>query len=217
MIDDGRHLYHLTLMGELHGQEIQNGFWFIPQLVSPVYDDALNCFNIVEKFNARIMPWIKSFNSDQMHYLALVATTIIPHFGAIYERSFETSEGDYPGGSLPAQCAGVLSVYTGFGGGRHRGRLYFSGISEDDSELSKLGSSAFARLQAIGDALLSGFGDASAEDEFTYGVFSKRNGLIPNAPPLEGSHYSLLGFTRATQTVARHVIGTQNHRKPRVR
>jgi hypothetical protein len=215
--DDGRHLYHLTLMSELHGQEVQNGFWFVPGDLNPSVDDALNCFTIVERFNAVIMPYIKNFSSDQLHFLGLICTTIIPHFGAIYERSFETSEGDYPGESLPSYCAGVLSVRTGFGGGSHRGRLYFAGVSEDDSQQSELGASAFARLQAIGDALLAGFGGTASGDDFAYGVYSKKLGLVPNAPPLEGSHYTLAGFTKATQTIARHALGTQKHRQKRVR
>lgn len=212
MIDDGRPMYHLSLISELHGQQIQNGYYFVPSSAHTNPDNRQDAFDIVERFNARIMGAIQAFSNDDLHFIALICATMIPHYGAIYERPFETGEGAVPNESLPSYCAGVLSLRTGLGGRSNRGRSYYAGVGALDSERSKLTASGFSRLQAIGDALLLGFGSSIADNLFHYGVYSKKLGNVPRVPPLVGSDMTLAGFTPITNAIARHEIYTNRHR-----
>lgn len=212
MIDDGRPMYHLTLVGELHGQQIQNGYYFVPASAHSDPDIVTDLFNIVERFNARIIPAIRAFANDDYHLIALICATMIPKYGPIYERPFETGEGEIPNESLPSYCAGVLHLGTGLGGRWHRGRSYYSGVSTLDSERSKLTASAFTRLQGIGNALLDGFGSTVADNEFHYGVYSHKLGDVAPPPPQVGKTLTLAGFTPVSQAIARHPIYTNRHR-----
>lgn len=212
MIDDGRYMYHLTLVGELHGQQVQNGYYFVPAHSGPSADIFADLFAIVERFNARIIPAIRGFACDDYHLIALVCSTMIPKYGPIYERPFEVGEGEIPLESLPSYCSGVLHLGTGLGGRWHRGRSYYSGISTLDSERSKLTAPAFTRLQGIGDALLLGFGATVADNEFHYGVYSHKLGDVSPPPPEAGKTLTLAGFTPIIQTIARHPIYTNRHR-----
>lgn len=212
MIDDGRPMYHLTLVSELHGNQVQNGYYFVPASAHSSPDIPTELFTIVERFNARVMPAIQAFSCDDLHFIALICATMIPRYGPIYERPFETGEGAIPNESLPSYCAGVLSLRTGFGGRSHRGRSYYSGVGTLDSERSRLTASGFTRLQGIGDALLGGFAASVADNEFHYGVYSKKLGDVAPPPPQAGKLMTLAGFQPITQTIARHEIYTQRHR-----
>jgi hypothetical protein len=213
--DDGRPMYHLTLLSELHGQEVQNGYYFIPASSHTNPDNALDCFNIVERFNARIMPAIRDFANNELHFIGLICATVIPQWGVIYERGFETGEGIQPDESLHSTAAGVLSLRTGLGGRSHIGRSYYGGVSKADSQQSRLSAGSHTRLQTIGNALLDGFGASIADNEFHYGVYSHKLGDVPRDPPAVGKRLTLVGFTPITNIIARHVIGTQRHRIPR--
>jgi hypothetical protein len=206
-------LYHLRLIGTLHQQQTQTGFWFMRSEQSEDHDHALNCFNIIERFNARIMSYIKNWGNQQWVFQGLVCATMYPRFGPIVERGFETSQGDQVGECLPSFNAGLLSLRTGLGGRNHLGRTYYPGISEGDSTDSRLTISARSRLQSIGDALLAGFSTTSADNEFYYGVYSHVLGDQPLPAPAVGKYITPAGFQPITQTIARPVITTMRRRK----
>lgn len=206
-------LYHLRLVGVLHGVLTQNGFWFMPSSIAADYDHFANCNKIVERFNARIMPYIKEWGNQQWVFQGLVCATMFPRFGPIVERGYETSQGNQVGESLPSFVAGVLSLRTGLGGRSHLGRTYFPACSEGDSVNSQLTAGARTRLQSIGDALLTGFSATSTDNEFYFGVYSHKLGDQPLPPPAVGKYITPAGFQPINQTIARRYLGTCRKRK----
>lgn len=212
MIDDGRPLYHLTLVGRLHGNQTQNGYYFIPASAHTAPDYAAEANAICERFNAICMPYIKDFAHQQWAIIGLICATVIPRYGPIVERPFEVAGGNQTGECLPSSNAGILSLRTGLGGRSNHGRTYYTGISSLDSEQSRLTASSLTRLQGIGDSLLTGFGSADADNEFHYGVYSHKLGDVDPPPPAVGKLHTLVGFNPVTATIARPIVGTQRHR-----
>lgn len=213
MVDDPRSLYHLTLVSQLHGQQCQNGYWFREaSMHTGPDDDALQCQQIIERFNSRIMAWIKQFANTEWHPIGLVCATMIPRFGPIAEAGYESGSGDQLNESLPSSIAAILSLRTGLGGRNRLGRSYYPGISEGDHSASRLTPDSLSRLQGIGDALLSGFGHTDPANLFHYGVYSHKLGDVPSTTLGEGKIITMAGFTPITQTIARGRLGTCRHR-----
>lgn len=201
-------LWHVTLMYTLHGQICQNGFYFSnrgamstnPNILGPYTQDI--CF----QFNVRIMPSIKNFQNNEVHYRTLVCSTLIPHNGPIGEFTFETGSGNQVDESLPSYSAAILTLRTGFSGKSNRGRLYFAGVSEGDAADSRLIPDSLTALQGIGNELLTHYGDTGSEGFIRYVVFSKKLGYSA------GGVYSPAGIRKVTHTIARSALGTQRHR-----
>lgn len=204
-------LFHLTLRQSFDGQLVQNGYWFRTLPDSPVPpSDLAMCGIIAGNFQANVLPKIQMFANQQVQYEAIVVATIVPVEGAIFETILETSNGVQPDNSLPTFCAGLVSLRTGLGGRSNRGRSYYAGISEADSSVSRLDPDCFARLQDVGDSLLSTFGPTPSQPFVEYGVWSRLRGEVTGGD----SPFDIgAGFTPITQCVARRLIATQRHRK----
>lgn len=205
-------LYHLRLVGRLHGQYTQTGYWFMAANQSEDYDHRANCDYIIERFNARVMPYIKEWGNQQWALIGLVCATMYPRFGPIVERAFEVGGGNQIGECLPSFVCGVLSLRTGLGGRSHIGRTYYPAISEGDSAESELTATQRSRLQGIGDALLGGFGAPPTDSEFYYGVYSHKLGDQALPPPAVGKYITPAGFQPIIQTIARRFVFTNRKR-----
>jgi len=204
-------LFHLTLRQSFDGQLVQNGYWFRTLPDSPVPPSDLAMAGIIAgTFQAQVLPAIQMFANQQVQFEAIVVATIVPVEGAIFETILETSNGVQPNNSLPTFCAGLLSLRTGLGGRSNRGRSYYAGISEDSSSVSRLDADSFARLQDVGNSLLSAFGPTPTQPFVEYGVWSRLRGENIGGD----SNFDIgAGFTPITQCVARRLIATQRHRK----
>lgn len=212
MVPQTKGLYHLTLRASLHDQAVQNGWYFQDNNTSP-HDGSYQASlaSLSNNFMTRIYPLIKAFQSTQVHYLGLIGTTIWPHFGPVWEIGIEVGSGDQPGESLPSFVAGVLSLRTGFGGARHRGRSYFAGVSEADSADSRLDPDSFSRLSSIGNELLSGYGFYTDPGHvWHYGVWSWRSALEDGGTR---DNPNSAAWQPVAQTLPRLFLGSQNHRK----
>lgn len=206
-------LYHLRLVGQLHGQYTQNGYWFANAPDHTVLDHASNAFGIAERFSFNVMPYIKDFACTEWHYIGLICATMIPRFGPIVEIPFESGSGNQPNESIPSCVAAILSLRTGFGGRNRLGRSYYAGIGEVDQQDSRLMPDSLARLQSIGDALVDNFNHTNPAHLFHYGVYSPKLGDTPNPVLGESRIITMAGFTPITQTIARRILGTCRHRK----
>lgn len=208
-------LYKVTLNGEIHGQRCQNGFWFTDvEGHGNMPDNATSATNLLVNFMAQIYPKIREFQNQEYHYISGTCATIYPTEGPIAEQIIETGNGLQPNESLPSYCAAILSLRTGFGGKSRRGRCFFSGIAEEDSDQSRLTALGLGRLQGIGNELLARFGQLNSNRGWNYGVFSKK---LARGPVLTNFSWSAAeverGFFPITQVIARHILGTENHRK----
>lgn len=203
-------LYHTIMRQELHGQIVQNGYWFTPREgVSPGLSDFNACAALNSWFFNFHLPMMRAFANDQLKFQGIITSTISPKNGPIAEQLLETSSGLQPDDSLPSYCAGLISNRTGFGGRSNRGRSYYAGVSEGDSADSKLSPDALSRLQSIGQQLLAHFGLSGSNPFFIYGVWSWKLGGT-----LTGSDYDVNhGFRPITQAIARINLATQRHRK----
>jgi len=198
---------HLTLVQNLHGQIIQNGYYFTNRdLLSDVGLDAQMGL-LINHFQLFILPHIKNIQSQQVVYRALVASTLAPKNGPIVEVVIETSQGDQTFESLPSYCAAVLTLRSGFGGKSNRGRSFYAGICEEHHTDSRLDPSILTGLQNIGNQLVSTFNDAAGINPFVYIIWSRKLG------DLEEGALPANGVRVVKQTIARSVLGTQRHRK----
>lgn len=210
---DPRPLYHLRLVGVLHEQQTQNGFYFTTASHHSGDDHLADCNAIIERFNAGVMPYIKEFANTEWHYLALVCATMIPKYGPIMERVFESGSGNQPDESLPPYVAGLLSLRTGYGGKSANGRLYFAGVSEGDHQGGRLTPDSLARLQGIGNSLIGFFGAGDIGNDFHYGLYSHKLGDVASGHSGEGPTLTMAGFRPINTTVGRAVTATQKHRQ----
>lgn len=209
MADD--YLHHLTLRQELHGQIVQNGYWFRtrPEVTASTSPTTVGNF-LLQRFRDDVLPKIVLYANNQLKFQGIVVTCISPKFASIVEEILETSNGAQPDDSLPSYCAGLLSLRSGFGGRSRAGRSYYAGVSENDSSNSRLNADAFGALHDIGVALLGGFGFGNPTSLSSYGVWSWKLA----APPPDWEVLNIpFAFTDITQAVARPVLVTQRHRK----
>jgi len=200
-------LFHLTLVQTLHGQSIQNGYYFwnnntasdtlIPSILS----------SIITKFIAGPLVKIKAFQSQEVVHRTLIATTLWPKNGPIAEQVLETSQGIQTSEALPSYSAAVLSLRSGFGGKSFRGRSYYAGCGIDFASQSRLDTSFLTALQDIGDQLLSSYFNSITANSSRYVICSRKLSLSE-----DGEFDSNFVATPVTQTIARSVLGTQRHR-----
>lgn len=204
------HLYHLVLRQELHGQLLQNGYWFRRNPALAGFDEtSFIMVSILQSFRDNVLPKIRLFANNQLKFQGIVVSRVSPRDGPIVEQLLETSNGAQPNDSLPSYCAGLLSLRTGLGGRSRRGRSYYGGVGEDDSSDSKLDADSLGRLQDVGNQLLASFGPTSGAVAF-YGVWS----WLKAGTDAGGSEWNTdLAFTPITQCVARLFVATNRHRK----
>jgi hypothetical protein len=202
-------LYHLVLRQELHGQLVQNGYWFTSRPAFDGTSDLGVAENLRNAFQNDVLPVIRLFANNQLKFQGIVCARVSPIDGPIAEVLLETSNGAQPNDSLPSYCSGLLSLRTGLGGRSHRGRSYYAGVGEDDSSNSRLDADSLGRLQAVGNQLLTTYGPTSFSMG-SYCVFSYGKRLIDASATVWNTD---IACTPITQCVARPTIASQRHRQ----
>lgn len=207
-----RGLYHLTLVGELHGQQTQNGFWFIDHPTSPADSHQEALIHLVNDFQTWVYEKITLWANQEWHTIGVIGTTQEPHNGPLVELGPLAGGGAQVDDSLPSHNAGVLAVRTGTGGRRYHGRVYFAGVSKNLCAAGRLIGGSLTQLQDIGDALLTRYGAGGTSSWHQYGVYSHVEGDTRHVGPPPFITHSTDGFRVATQTIARSVVYTQRKR-----
>lgn len=205
--EPGQLLFHLTVVQTLHGQTIQNGYYFTNRLHMDEVNIPANLAALINDWKGYCHDFLKQFQSHHVLHRSLIATTLIPKNGPIAESVFEVSSGNQLFESLPSYCAAVLTLRSGHGGKSNRGRSYYAGICADHITDSRLDPSILAYVQSLGDRLLLTFSAASGVSLFDYVIFSKKMGSD------ESGDLNYLGIRKVKQTLARSVLGTCRHRK----
>lgn len=205
--EPGNILAHLTLVQTLHSQTIQNGYHFTNRdsMSEASLPDLMA--QLISHFTLFILPSIKAFASQEVVYRAMVASVLIPHDGPIFEQVLETSDGSQGYESLPSYCAAVITLRSGFGGKRNRGRSYYAGPVGELCSNSRLDPDYLAVLQNIGNQLVNTFGYLGGISPFTYAVYSRKGGDLESGKP------TAIGIVPIRQAVARSILGTCRHRK----
>lgn len=129
-------------------------------------------------------------------------------------KEYLLTSGERPPDALPPHDAGLLSLYTPYHGRRLHGRLYIPGVPESETAGGVISATSRAELSAIGNTMVTRYGEGSSNAFAWICVFSKKNGVerrtIPPPPILI---YSPLAANPITRTVASKYVATQRHRK----
>lgn len=206
-------LYYLTVHGEIHSQSTQNGFFFQTRSNSLGTSYLQEATELLDNFEAGVLPRMKDFASDDWLVKTLLVTTLIPRSTVLLEKRIAVGSGIQPDDSVPSFCAGLLSLRTGFGGRSTHGRLYFAGVPEGGSSGGLLEGTNLAQLTAIGTALTTRYGAGGTFNRCRYGVFSRKIGTYrsPGPPPL--IMWEHIGFYPITEIVARNRIASMRKRQ----
>lgn len=203
-----RLLWKLIVNHTIHGQLCQNGFYFANR--PSVEDDEATLASFAQaaraSFVTRILPDLLGFWNNQVAVNSIHVTTIVPHLGPVHEHILETTTGFQTDEALPSYCAAILSLRSGLGGKSRRGRIYFGGLSENDTSTGRLGVDSFVALTEIGNKLIANYGATGSDTLFRFVIYSRLIGPARvNGGPIDG-------VTPVTHCNARSILGTQRHR-----
>lgn len=184
----------------MHAQLIEN-IWHVRtrNVGIPDSEIAITCRdNIVRRMLPR--------QSAQLTCESLSVQEIFPTPSDPYELVVN-EDGAQAGESVPSVIAVVLSQRTGFGGRRNRGRKYFAGLTEADSEQSRLTALALGEWQLAVNLISSFFAESNALSNLSLGVVHRS--LNGNPVPLAAGSFVII----TSQTV-NSVLGTFRTRIP---
>lgn len=172
MPDSGR-IFLLRLRYELHGQQCENGYWFAAAATCGTgWTDAQEeLTQLILQFKNTVYLKIKNFSSNQVHFIQIDGATKKPAEGPISTYLLSPATGDQTFESLPGFNAAVLTLRDGFGGRRHRGRSYYAGIPEEQTEGGILQPDAYNALIDIGIELMTRFGPFATLPCWRYQLF----------------------------------------------
>lgn len=207
-------LMRYILTGSIYEQSTKTTLWLRSK---PEADDSdmigyLNA--IISDIEIFLLPRILDFaTSDWKVQQAEVAVLAGENpFQVIKE--YIAVDGQMPPDALPPHDAGLLSLYTPFHGRRNHGRLYIPGVPESETAGGKLSVPARTAISAIGNTLVSRYGEGSSNAYCWICVFSKKNGVERvTVPPPPKLIYSPLAAVPVSRTVANQYVATQRHRK----
>lgn len=208
-----RGLYRLKLIGELHGQETETTFHFKTKESSIVTTYLAEMQATLNDFEISVLPKILAWASDDFHVKSILAVTLIPRPGWLIEKRLAGGEGFQGGDSLPAFCAGLLSLRTGFAGRSGHGRLFLPGVPEDLQSESRLEGVSLGQLSDIGNTLVNRYGVSGSFASTQLGVFSRKLGASPSTVEPGTIDYNINGFMTLREVVARPEIATVRKRK----
>lgn len=207
-------LYHITLVGRLHGQVTQNGFYFRTRGEDSPETYAQELIDLINDFNDHITNLVCVFADQEWECNGIVGTTLFPAGGPMFELGPLGLNGAQTDGSLPPYCSGVVAYRTGINTAHSRGRNYFAGVSKGQSESGRIVGANLTQLQSIGDGLLSRYGSGVSTTRPVWGVFSNALGRTRIVgPPVHMTYDADAGFFPVIQATARPTVFTQGHRR----
>ena len=189
-----------VVKGQLHGQLIENVF-FLRAKNAGIPDNEIAATvrdKIVDKMNDSV--------SEQMVFRAVTVQEIFPVKRDPYELAINMA-GIQVGEAAPSFVAAVVSLKTGFGGRRNRGRKYVAGLLRDNIDSSIIDAPRVASMQAEWDAINQWFAAGNNLSNLTWGIVHRT--LNGQPVPLDANSYVPI-----TSIVVQNVPGSFNTRKP---
>lgn len=111
------------------------------------------------------------------------------------------------GEACPTSVAAVISLKTGLGGRRNRGRKYVAGLVKDESINSRIDDTRLGSMQTQWDAVAFWFRPANASAYVDWGIIHRSSGGTP--VPIDATN-----FVPITSVVVRSITGTMRTRIP---
>lgn len=191
-------ILRVTLEAQLHGQRCLNVFHFMNQ--TEMTDAAIE-----DIINNRLLGEIAAYQSDEVLWTLITVQSLWPVLTEGYQEAKS-----YPGGTageaLPPANAGIVSMRTGFGGKRNRGRKYIFGLGMNNVTNGEIDSTFLATIQGRWDTMQASFGPTGTEP-LLWGILHKTfNG---NPVPINAS-----AFVGCSQVIVRRGFGTMRSRLP---
>lgn len=207
-------LMRYVLTGSIFNQQTKTTFWLRSK---PEADDSdmlayLNA--IVGDIEVFLLPRLLDFATSDWQVTQASIEVLAGENPFQLIKEYLLTTGERPPDALPPHDAGLLSLYTPFHGRRNHGRLYIPGVPESETAGGVINAVSRAELSAIGNTLVSRYGEGSNNAFAWICVFSKKNGVervtVPPPPKLV---YSPLAAIPVSRTVASQYVATQRHRK----
>lgn len=109
--------------------------------------------------------------------------------------------------SCPSSVACVVSLKTGLGGRRNRGRKYVAGLAKDESINSRIDDTRLGSMQTNWDSVAFWFRAANSSAYVDWGLVHRSQGGTP--VPIDATN-----FVPITSVVVRSITGTMRTRIP---
>lgn len=189
-----------VVSGHMHGQLIENVFFFkaknagIPdnEIAATVRD------NVVDQMNNDV--------SEQMVFESVKVQEIFPVARDPYELAINMA-GLQAGEAAPSLVAAIVSLKTGLGGRRNRGRKYVAGLLRDNIDQSIIDQARVDSMTVSWQAINSWFAAGNNLSNLTWGIVHRTLG--GNPVPLSADSYVPI-----TSIVVQRVAGSMRTRRP---
>ena len=191
----------LTVVGKLHGQEVEQVMHFKGGVTSTDVIQLIN--DVLDCLRTTLWPAL----SPEYTLVEVRAKKLYPTAtDEVVTPAVSTDHGTASGESLPSFCAAVVAIKTGLAGRTHRGRNYWGGIPEGGAANSLMTGTEWGLVIAFAACLAGKFIGLTASSSWTLGVLSRKLETAVGGNPSNA-------FTAATNLTVSQVIGTQRRRK----
>lgn len=176
----------------IEGQECENVLYFQAQAPDP--DMLANLLAAIAQCLVTVLiPKLGSNFTLERIKGRVVSPAVGGEAVWIPDNSVNTIGGE-AGSPLPSYCSALISLKTGFAGRSGHGRMYIGGISENDTNMSKINTegSLWHALIAFCACMLGKFviKDVPAGGDYTWGVMSRKLG--GQKPPFAAAGYHVI-------------------------
>jgi hypothetical protein len=186
--------------GHLHGQLIENVF-FLKAKNAGIPD-----FEIADTVRDKIVNEIQKSVSEQMVFESCTVQEIFPTARDPFELTYN-KVGLQVGEATPSLVAAVISLKTGLGGRRNRGRKYVAGLLRDNIDQSLIDQARVDSMQTEWNSINSWFAAGNNLSNLTWGILHRS--LNGQPVPLSNDSY-----VPVTSVVVQRVAGSMRTRRP---
>jgi hypothetical protein len=189
-----------VVKAHLHGQLIENVF-FLRTKNANIPDNE-----IAATVRDKILNYMQQSVSDEYVAFGVTVQEIFPVKRDPYELAL-TRAGLQVGLAAPSLVAAIVSLKTGFGGRRNRGRKYVAGLLRDNIDQSIIDAPRVTSMQSEWDSINSWFQQSNNLSNLTWGILHR---TLNGAPvPLDANAYVPI-----TSVVVQSIAGSMRTRRP---
>lgn len=189
-----------VISGHLHGQLINNVFFLRAKNAGiPDNEIAATCRD-------KIVEYMEESVSEQMVFESIKVQEIFPVARDPYELPINRA-GKQVGEAAPSLVAAIVSLKTGLGGRRNRGRKYVAGLLRDNIDSSLIDQARVDSMQVEWNSINSWFQAGNGLSNLTWGILHRTQG--GNPVPLSADSYVPI-----TSVVVQRIAGSMRTRRP---
>lgn len=189
-----------VVSGHLHGQLVENVFFFRAK------NAGIPDNEIAATVRDKVVDQLNNDVSEQMVFERVKVQEIFPVMRDPFELPINMA-GVQAGEAAPSLVAGIVSLKTGLGGRRNRGRKYVAGLLRDNIDLSLIDQARVDSMQVSWNSINSWFAADNNLSNLTWGILHR---TLNGAPvPLSADSYVPI-----TSVVVQRVAGSMRTRRP---